>query len=347
MTATKLMWKGILGATSTFGGSLDLSRPVLITIGFSHFSERARWLLDLTPLKYAEDRHLPAFHLARTLALDNLKRVRMPGCNADDTDKMVRRKEKTAVPKLIIPVDILKEDLRSQAPPGEKVVIVKDGSRGISRFVVANYPHEVGYLVPPQLCSQINELDDNLETVLAPAVTSFAFGSFLLCDRNAFVEDNRASRDFFINSCANTEAVPFIQRFLFNALGSKVIVPTMVKGNSLSAEATARARKDILSSFDQIERIRKAHGCTDESPHIFNTKEPTLADYSFAALAAPLLMPPQLNKLFFDKTEVQRLSSTAPGCAQYLQLHSILLEKYPSARAALRLYEKRPKTTGR
>lgn len=344
MTANKLLWKGILGATSTFGGSLDYSRPVLITIGFSHFSERARWLLDLTPLKYAEDRHLPAFHLARTLSVDNLKRVRMPGCNADDTDKMVRRKEKTAVPKLILPVDSLKEDLRSQVPAGETVVIVKDGSRGISRFVIANYPSEMGHLVPPELCSQIHELDDNLEKLLAPAVTSFAFGSFLLCDRNSFADDNRASRDFFIKSCANTESVPFIQRLLFNVLGSKVIVPTMVKGNSLSAEGTARARKDILTAFDQIEQIRKAHGCQDDSPHIFNTKQPTLADYSLAALAAPLLMPPQLNKLFFDKTEVQRLSSVAPGCAQYLQLHAILLEKYPSARAAIRLYEKRPKT---
>ncbi len=68
MSSKKFLWKSLLGATDAFGNKLDLSKPTLLTIGFSHFSERARWLLDLTSLKYIEDRHLPAFHLARTMS---------------------------------------------------------------------------------------------------------------------------------------------------------------------------------------------------------------------------------------------------------------------------------------
>mgnify|MGYP001462179660 CR=1 FL=1 len=34
----------------------------LITIGFSHFCEKARWALDRTALEYSEDDHVPLFH---------------------------------------------------------------------------------------------------------------------------------------------------------------------------------------------------------------------------------------------------------------------------------------------
>lgn len=39
----------------------------LLTIGFSHFCEKARWALDVAGLEYVEDDHVPMFHWARTL----------------------------------------------------------------------------------------------------------------------------------------------------------------------------------------------------------------------------------------------------------------------------------------
>jgi len=51
---------------------------IFTTIGISHFCERARWALDLSPLKddYLEDRHLPGLHLSATLmVLANLPKI--------------------------------------------------------------------------------------------------------------------------------------------------------------------------------------------------------------------------------------------------------------------------------
>jgi glutathione S-transferase len=40
----------------------------LITIGFSHFCEKARWALDRSALNYREEDHVPLFHWRATLA---------------------------------------------------------------------------------------------------------------------------------------------------------------------------------------------------------------------------------------------------------------------------------------
>ncbi|MFO0550284.1 MAG: glutathione S-transferase family protein [Polyangiaceae bacterium] len=37
--------------------------PLLVTISFSHFCDKARWALDLAQIEYREAAHLPAFHL--------------------------------------------------------------------------------------------------------------------------------------------------------------------------------------------------------------------------------------------------------------------------------------------
>ena len=49
--------------------STSSKAAIFTTIGISHFCERARWALDLSPLKkfYVEDRHLPGLHLSTTL----------------------------------------------------------------------------------------------------------------------------------------------------------------------------------------------------------------------------------------------------------------------------------------
>jgi len=44
-----------------------VSAPLkLITIGFSHYCEKARWALDRTALEYREDDHVPLFHWRAT-----------------------------------------------------------------------------------------------------------------------------------------------------------------------------------------------------------------------------------------------------------------------------------------
>jgi glutathione S-transferase len=40
-----------------------MSEPILVTITFSHYCEKARWALDRTGITYRESGHLPLFHM--------------------------------------------------------------------------------------------------------------------------------------------------------------------------------------------------------------------------------------------------------------------------------------------
>jgi hypothetical protein len=262
----------------------------------------------------------------------------MPGIAIDTNDKLTERKEKTAVPKLVLPISLLPKEFASQVKPGQTSCMIKDGSKGISKYLTHVYPKEMDYLVPPLLETKIAELDELLEQTLAPAVITYAFGNFLLCDRDAFADNNNESLDLFIRYCQEVQKVPAVQRILFALLGRRVIIPAMIKGNKISAAATARARKDIISTFEKVEAIRKLHGCKEGSNYVFNTLRPTLADISLASFTAPLLMPPEASRLYFDRNDVSMLRSSAPGCNQYLELSDIVLQKYSFARAVMRMY---------
>lgn len=340
MSANAIVWKSIMGATNSLGNKIDFSKPTLITIGFSHFSEKARWLLNLSPLKYQEDRHLPAFHLARTLSptVRNLYRVQMPGISVDEHDIFSQRKEKTAVPKLVLPVSYLPEEFASQVKPGELVCMIKDGSKGIAKYLTHMYKKEMDYLVPSSLAIKIAELDELLEKSLAPAVTTFVFGNFLLSNRNAFPDSNNKSLDLFIRYCKEVQDVPDIQRILISFLGKHLIIPAMIAGNKISAAAIARARNDIISIFEKVEALRNLHGCNESSNYVFNTPRPTLADISLASFTAPLLMPPETSHLYFDRKDIESLRTSTSGCNQYLELSDLVLQKYSFTRAVLRMY---------
>ncbi|MFU8805852.1 MAG: glutathione S-transferase family protein [Bradymonadaceae bacterium] len=43
-----------------------MTENILITIGFSHYCEKARWALDRSGVSYREEKYLPMFHLAAT-----------------------------------------------------------------------------------------------------------------------------------------------------------------------------------------------------------------------------------------------------------------------------------------
>lgn len=47
----------------------------LVTIAFSHYCEKARWALDLSPWRdvYVEDAHMPAFHIPAVAAYSKVR----------------------------------------------------------------------------------------------------------------------------------------------------------------------------------------------------------------------------------------------------------------------------------
>lgn len=50
--------------------------PKLVTIAFSHYCEKARWALDLSPWRdvYLEDSHMPVFHIPPVLTYSMVRR---------------------------------------------------------------------------------------------------------------------------------------------------------------------------------------------------------------------------------------------------------------------------------
>lgn len=100
----------------------------LITIGFSHYCEKARWALDRTALEYGEEDHVPIFHWRASL-----------GAGA-----------KRTVPALVMPGRVLKEStdiLRfadEQLPPERRLFPEDAGVRAEVEALVADFDRGLG-----------------------------------------------------------------------------------------------------------------------------------------------------------------------------------------------------------
>lgn len=115
-----------------------MSEPYrLVTIGVSHYCEKARWALDRLGVPYVEEPHPPAFHVPAAWRLGGRRTVPVlvtPGSAlADSTD-------------ILLFLD------RAIAPPPARL-----------------YPEE------PSLRSEVLALEDELDEVLGPHVRRFAY----------------------------------------------------------------------------------------------------------------------------------------------------------------------------
>lgn len=93
----------------------------LVTIGFSHYCEKARWALDLSPLRdrYVEDAHMPVFHIPAVVRISKDRR-------------------KTGTPLLLLPDGASVHD-----------------STLILQHLAKAFPQELGHLYPPGLEEQV------------------------------------------------------------------------------------------------------------------------------------------------------------------------------------------------
>lgn len=93
----------------------------LVTIAFSHYVEKARWGMDISPLRdrYVEDAHMPVFHIPAVVAIS-------------------KDKKKTGTPLLLLPDGTVVHD-----------------STLILQHLCRAYPQEMGHLYPPALEEQV------------------------------------------------------------------------------------------------------------------------------------------------------------------------------------------------
>jgi hypothetical protein len=323
----------------------------LVTIGLSHFAEKSRWALDLSPLAYKEEVHCPAFHLSSTLlSLSKMKRFKIWNDKEFDDNvsnrvsdpKLSKMKDMTAVPKLVLPPS--SGDSHSS--------VVDCGSSGILKYLAVTFPSEMGGLYPDgQLGRDVLELESLIDRELGSIVTAWSFGCLLLTG-TSFAEPeagkipqegtNSSSRDFFISCVTKNKQVPMVERMLFRILGRYTIIPLMISANRISAVARGDARKRIVNFFDCIDKQYFSDPTRNPHEFIFRTSYPTAADISLCALSMPLLLPSEIRSSFAsleDFNEMQKSGVNAQGCRYIVELARELEEKFKSARYVLHMYK--------
>ncbi len=103
----------------------------LITIGFSHYCEKARWALDRTALEYREDHHVPLFHWRASFGAGGKRTVPVlatPGRVLSDSNEILRfADEHLPAERRLFPED--------QGQRAEVLALVADFDRGLGPAV--------------------------------------------------------------------------------------------------------------------------------------------------------------------------------------------------------------------
>ncbi len=238
----------------------------LITIPFSHYCEKARWILDATGVAYREEPHVPVAHLRAT-----------------------RRVGGKTVPVLV---------------HGD--VILRDSS-DIARHAEALAPEE-RRLVPAEKDARVRVLaiEDELDETLGVDARLLAYWHTL--------GDETTARGFMGRMMRLRS--PLAQRV------AAAMFRTMIyRVYRVSAESARRAEARVRSTFARL-------GEALEKDRYLVAGRFTLADLTLAALASPLLGPPEHPITGRSK------AGPAPGLAALRAELSAL----PAGQHALRVY---------
>ena len=363
----------LLRVCQSLSASPELTKPRLVTVGFSHFCEKARWAMDLSPSEYVEEIHAPAVHLSATLQLASLPRVGtwtehgfFGTLLAQRHDvKTNRRKETTGVPKLVLPEKLLFQKLvytyvdkqksikssAENASAGSGIVVVASGSSGILKLLSDVHSLQLGHLYPKGTTGQrVVELEHFLDTELASAATNWAFGNILLSGKGFHPAMPDASNSAVVDCLVDSfyqQRIPLVEKVIWNVFGRLFLIPLMIKANSVSSESREKARDDIHRIFSYMDSLLEEHNPTGSVSQGFllGTDKITAADISFASFCAPIVLPPEANDFFVSYEALMRLakrgevSSPNPGAYEVIKLADEVRGTYRSAQYALDLYK--------
>lgn len=212
-----------------------MPRPVLVTIGLSHFCEKARWALDRAGIAYVEESYPPILHYLAT---------------------MPRLRQRTA-PILVTPHGTLCD------------------STSILRHADKFLP-EPDRLFPtdPALLAEVERLVQLFDKKLGPATRRIAY-FYLLDDRSAFASTALAKSGI-------------VERAAFR-LALPAIVRLIRRGLKIDEAGARRSEEQLQTVFDEVD-ARLSQG----QRYLVGSKL-SAADLTFAALAAPLLLPPRYH----------------------------------------------------
>jgi glutathione S-transferase len=241
-----------------------------VTIGLSHFCEKARWALDRAGVGYVERSHPPILHY-----LDTLPRLRQ------------RR-----TPILITPHGTLRDS----------TAIVRHADTFLAQ------PDRL-YPTDAAQAAEVDRLVQLFDQKLGPATRRLAY-FYLLDDRSAFARTALA-KSGMVERAAFRVALP-------------AIVQILRRGLKIDPAGARRSEERIENVFDEVD-ARLAHG----ESYLVGSRF-SAADLTFAALAAPILIPLQY-------------AWPLPALAETPPAFQAIAERYrsrPAGALALRVYEK-------
>jgi hypothetical protein len=201
-------------------------------------------------------------------------------------------------------------------------------------------------LYPEHLRDDIRQFERFLSTELADEVTKWMFGNMLLTgpafgsevvDHGRSNITNIQARDAFLRFCTRSASprcpsIPLVEKLvLWSPLGTKVIVPTMIKSNSISAQSMHTSRDRIFAILQQLQDRQHL-----SSNFIFNTSHPTAADITLASFLFPVLLPVEME--YFFATREQMLAIDAPGPLELVKFADELEERFSIVRNVKNLY---------
>lgn len=232
----------------------------LITISVSHYCEKVRWILDMLD----KDPDSPYYYD---------EDAHPPAFHAQFT-LQASKDEASATPMVVF----------EEEEDGKPVVLYKSDVI-LRRFMPSLYPKEIE--------QQVCDMESYLGQTLGTAVRCFAYYQFL--------SDLPKYGSSLCIVCADENKVSTVESILFKAMLDKGIDKGMMKSIQINKETAAASEEAIRSIFTnlsaRLEDGREYLLDDDSSGKSFGF---TAADLTLAALAYPLVRPPEMKSWTFD-----------------------------------------------
>lgn len=235
----------------------------LVSIPLSHYVEKVRWALDLSPLRdtYVEEAHAPVFHIKPAISLTKNRRA-------------------TSTPILVL----------SGSSAGDPPTIIQD-SATILAHLSKIFPIELGHLYPPgEEGDRVRALEQELGSRLGPQSRKLVYWAMWQAR-----EEGLSTANPLLDA-----HLPKAEAMLWN-LGEGKILLKMMQVMDINADSVVTALDDCRQVFKEASAMlageSEGEGKGKQRKYLVGGERMTAADVTLAALAYPLIHPPAFASL--------------------------------------------------
>jgi glutathione S-transferase len=238
----------------------------LITIAVSHYCEKVRWALD-----HVEARDESPYYYTED--------GHPPGFHAYETLKAT--KEEASITPMIVVEEHGKRE------------VLYDSVQILKRLMPELYPQEIQ--------AQVEEMEADLGKRVGAAVRCFAYYNFLTQQ-----VDNKKYHDTFVSFVADERKVARIEHVIFDRFLDKGLGKGILEALQINADTAVASLQAIRSVFSELSRKLEESGGEYILDSSTNNKSYgfTAADLTLAALAYPLLRPPEMHFWLADMEDI-------------------------------------------